>query len=257
MKNTIYDRTDFALYHLDFKDVLPKKGAHACQTFATNPENKEADFFYDHSSGTIFYHQKPIVSTQSWQKKGRHFAENVMAALALGVSQGWDMAIMLEVAKEYRGLKHRCEWVGTLKEVAWYNDSKATTVESVQMAIDAVAPKGHRLIWIAGGRGKGTSYVPLKPFVEKSVKMALLLGEEASLISKALDGCVPVEMVQSLKQAVQRAFELAHPGDVVLLSPACASFDMFKSYEHRGDCFIQYVDELRCKIDSSIEKNEN
>jgi UDP-N-acetylmuramoylalanine--D-glutamate ligase len=256
VKNTIYDRCDFALYSLDFKDLWPNKKAKHYQTFATKPENKEADFFYDHSTRAIFYQQKLLTHTHDWRKKGRHYAENVIAALALGTSQQWDMPTMLAVASQYLGLKHRCQWVATIQGVAWYNDSKATTVESAQVAIEAVAPEGHRLIWIAGGRGKGTSYTPLKAWVEKTVKCALLLGEDAHLIAKALENCVPVVFVQSLQEAVQKASAWANSGDVVLLSPACASFDMFKNFEDRGDCFIDYVEKLKNQShQSTIHKN--
>lgn len=245
VKNHIYHRANFGLYNVDSVEQ-PSRRTPCFATMSTDPQKREqVDFFYDHAAHTIYHQQKMLAQTQYWHKKGKHYAENVMAALALGLSQGWNLEKMLEVAKVYIGLKHRCQWVATIKEVAWYNDSKATNVESVQMAIDGVAPSGQRLIWIAGGRGKGTSYAPLKPYMEKSVKVALLLGEEADNIEQALEGCGSVVKVDNLAQAVQKAYELAEPGDVVLLSPACTSFDMFKNFEQRGDYFIEAVHRLK------------
>jgi len=245
-KNLIYHRAHFGLYNLDHMQFMPAVRTPIYQTFATNPAFKqEADFFFDVESQTIYHQQKVLAQTVYWHKKGKHYAENVMAALALGLHQGWDMAKMLAVAQTYIGLKHRCQWVATIKEVAWYNDSKATNIDSVLSAITGVAPQGRQLIWIAGGRGKDTDYHALKPAVQQHVKTALLIGEEAEAISNALRDCVPVEFIEDLDQAVQRAYDIAKPGDVVLLSPACTSFDMFKNFEERGDCFIRNVNALK------------
>jgi UDP-N-acetylmuramoylalanine--D-glutamate ligase len=247
VKNLIYHRAKFGAYNLDQSELLPTRRTPNYQTFSVRPDHLEADFYYDAGSQTIFHHQKPLVQTHYWHKKGRHYAGNVMVALAIGLNQDWGMKAMLEVAQQYIGLKHRCQWVATINEVAWYNDSKATNVDAVLSALEGVSPDGYKLIWIAGGRGKDSDYSPLKSLVKKVVKTALLLGEEAEPISDALDQCVPIEIVHDLEEAVKRAYVIAKPGDVVLLSPACASFDMFKNFEARGDCFMQAVNDLKSR----------
>lgn len=240
-KNAIYDRSAFAVYNLDQKELWPEKQSLAHATFASLDANNGADYYYNHKNKTIYFRQKPLADISDWHKQGRHYAENVMAALAIGHSQGWDFNIMLEVAKSYRGLRHRCQWITTRNDVKWYNDSKATNIASAIKAIEGVSPAGKKVIWIAGGRGKNSIYHELAPYVKTYVKQALLIGEEAQPIEEAIIHLTKVLRCQSLPEAVRMAADLAECGDVVLLSPACASFDMFDNYEHRGDVFEQSV----------------
>lgn len=126
--------------------------------------------------------------------------------------------------------------------VAWYNDSKATNVGAAIAAINGT--QANKIILIAGGQGKGQDFTPLKDVVKNKVKHLILLGEDAELLNKELSDCTDVSFVENLSQAVSKANEIAVAGDAVLLSPACASFDMFTGYEQRGDMFVIAVNEV-------------
>jgi len=128
--------------------------------------------------------------------------------------------------------------------VEWVNDSKATNVDSTVVGL-AAFPAGHpHVVLILGGRGKRAPYAPLRSLCPERVKLVLTIGEDAPTISRELDGAAPIEPAGTLAAAVTRAAAIAAPGDVVLLSPACASFDQFRSYEHRGESFRQLVEAL-------------
>jgi len=175
---------------------------------------------------------------------GRHNLSNVMAALALGLVAGLPMDIMLAVAREFRGLPHRCEFIRRLDGVDYINDSKGTNVGATVAAIRSLVPSQGRILLIAGGDGKGADFSPLAEPVARCCRKVLVLGADAGRLASALGDSVPVERVQNLAGAVARAREAARPGDRVLLSPACASFDMFRSYQERGDQFRQLVEAL-------------
>ena len=153
------------------------------------------------------------------------------------------MEKMLATLKEFPGLSHRCQWVAEKKGVNWYNDSKGTNVGACIAAVNGLGGKG-KIILLAGGQGKGADFSPLKQPLLAYGQLAILFGEDAGLIDEALNGAVMTVTVASLEDAVRLADEKANSGDVVLLSPACASFDMFSNYEERGDAFIHCVGEL-------------
>ncbi len=170
---------------------------------------------------------------------GRHNALNALAALALVSSVAKVTPAVLDAAKAFRGLPHRMQRVADEGGVLYVDDSKGTTVAATEAALAGL----HRpVILIAGGDGKGQSFVPLKPSVERSCKAVLLIGRDAPLVARGLAGTtVAVEQVETLERAVDRATALARPGDAVLLSPACASLDQFASYVQRGERFAQLV----------------
>lgn len=178
---------------------------------------------------------------------GKHNVANALAALALGSAAGLDMKAMLESLKSYRGLPHRCQWIGTWREVEWFNDSKGTNVGATLAAIEGLADvdssmNGSRqLILIAGGLGKGQDFSPLRAVVSEKVKHTLLIGEDALRLQEFMKEST---VCNTLQQAVKLAAELAHGGDRVLFSPACASFDMFAGFEDRGDQFVTTVKAL-------------
>lgn len=174
---------------------------------------------------------------------GRHNMANALAALALGHALGLPRAPMLEALRSFKGLKHRCQWVAERGGVAWYNDSKGTNVGATVAAIHGLAGSG-RVILLAGGVGKGADFSDLAPVMAAHGAAAILFGEDAPALAQALQGAVPLQRAASLQDAVLQAHALARAGDVVLLSPACASFDQFRNYEHRGEVFIQAVQEL-------------
>jgi UDP-N-acetylmuramoylalanine--D-glutamate ligase len=173
---------------------------------------------------------------------GRHNRENicaaVMAAIAAG-GNGPDIQIALD---RFKGLSHRIEFVQTLNGVTYVDDSKATNVDAVYRALESFMEP---VVLIMGGRDKGGDYGILEKMIQNHVKRLILLGEASDLIAASLGNLVPTVRVSSMQEAVIKACQAASPGDVVLLSPACSSFDMFRSYVHRGDVFQREVKKLR------------
>lgn len=173
---------------------------------------------------------------------GEHNIANALAALALGEAVHIPMSVMLQTLKEFKGLPHRCQLVSKHQDVAWYNDSKGTNVGATLAAIDGLgAAITGKIILIAGGVGKGQDFKPLSPALAKYGKAVILIGEDASKIDAAITANIHKIYATTLIDAVQQAQTLASAGDAVLLSPACASFDMFKHYEDRGQQFVSAV----------------
>jgi UDP-N-acetylmuramoylalanine--D-glutamate ligase len=176
---------------------------------------------------------------------GLHNAANALAALALCHAIGLPMPPLLAALREFRGLPHRVELVAERGGVRWYDDSKGTNVGSTVAALAGLHDQGTaggRLVLIAGGEGKGQDFSPLAPAVAATTRAVLLIGRDAPLIEKALAGSgMAMRRAASLEEAVQLAAAVAQPGDAVLLSPACASFDMFRNYKQRGEVFCAAV----------------
>jgi UDP-N-acetylmuramoylalanine--D-glutamate ligase len=173
---------------------------------------------------------------------GEHNLSNALAALALGTSVGLPMDAMANALKSYKGLRHRCQHIRSVDGVDYINDSKGTNAGAAQTAISSIgANLDGKVLLIAGGDSKGADISGLLEPMQKFGKLALLFGQDAELIEAVLKDKVETLRVANLEQAVQQAKARAEEGDAVLLSPACASFDMFKSYEQRGDMFEQEV----------------
>lgn len=187
--------------------------------------------------------KQPLLPVSELRIAGQHNVANALAALALGHALGLAWEPMLATLRSFKGLKHRCQWVANLSNVPWYNDSKGTNVGATVAAIQGLARQG-RVILLAGGVGKGADFSELAPVMAAHGHSAILFGEDADRIAQVLQPVVPVLHARSLQHAVELAHGSAVAGDVVLLSPACASFDMFRNYEHRGDIFVQAVQEL-------------
>ncbi len=175
---------------------------------------------------------------------GHHNISNVMAALALGHAAGLPMDVMLETARHFKGLPHRCEWVRRVADVDYINDSKGTNAGATAAAIESLAPENGKILLIAGGDGKGADFSLLKEPVAENCRAVILIGTDAGRMAEALDGLATVHLEDSLADAVNKAASVALAGDRVLLSPACASFDMFRDYMDRGDQFRQLVEQL-------------
>ena len=183
-----------------------------------------------------------LLNTQALRIAGKHNQANALAALALGDAMGIPMNVMLDVLREFPGLPHRTQWVATVNGVSWYNDSKGTNVGATVAAVTGMP--GTKVL-IAGGDGKGADFTPLKAMaVNHDVKAVVLIGRDGPIIATALDGVVPVSYATDMLDAVNQANDLSSPGDCVLLSPACASFDMFTNYVARGNAFEQAVKRL-------------
>jgi len=187
--------------------------------------------------GTLMLGEKPILQRAALPIRGAHNVSNALAACALARSAGAAFQELAEGLRSFRGLPHRLELVATRRGVDWLDDSKGTNVGAT---IAALRGLGRKTILILGGEGKGQDFSPLRPVVAEFAKSVLLIGRDAPLIEKALSG-VKSETAKTLEAAVHRAAVLAEPGDAVLLSPACASFDMFRDYKHRGEVFAAAV----------------
>ncbi len=169
---------------------------------------------------------------------GRHNAANALAALALGEALELPRAAMLATLREFPGLPHRTEWVAEIAGVRYVDDSKGTNVGATLAAVSGYTGP---LLLIAGGEGKGQDFGPLAAALRGKVRHAFLIGRAAHALGAALAGSCELDYCATLEQAVAQAARAAHPGDTVLLSPACASFDMFRDYAHRGEVFAAAV----------------
>jgi UDP-N-acetylmuramoylalanine--D-glutamate ligase len=176
--------------------------------------------------------------------RGLHNVENVLAAFAAGLACGAEPDSMRRTVKAFKGVEHRIEFVASIDGVSFYNDSKATSVDATVKAVEALSEGEGKTVLILGGRGKNAPYEPLLPLIAKSVRALVLIGEDAANIESQLGGSAPIVQADSMEDAVGKAAAAAEAGDSVLLAPACASFDMFKSFEHRGGVFKRAVSEL-------------
>jgi UDP-N-acetylmuramoylalanine--D-glutamate ligase len=176
--------------------------------------------------------------------RGRHNRENAMAAVLSARLLGVPGAAVQAGLDAFPGLPHRLELVSERGGIEWVNDSKATNVDSTLVGLSAFPPAAPRVVLIMGGRGKGAPYASLRSLFEGRVKALLTIGEDAPRIESELGGACPTEGCGTLDEAVRRAAGIASPGEVVLLSPACASYDQFRSYEERGEAFRRHVMEL-------------
>lgn len=186
--------------------------------------------------------------------RGLHNVENVLAGFAAGLACGADPESMRETVANFKGVEHRIEFVAEIEGVKFYNDSKATSVDATSKALEALSESEGKTIVILGGRGKNAPYAPLIDLIESSVRAVVLIGEDADNIESQLRGHVEMIRAGSMEDAVRKGFEAAESGDSVLLAPACASFDMFNSFEHRGEVFKTAVRENKLQV---VQKSTN
>ena len=198
-------------------------------------------------------HIQRLMPADALRIRGRHNAINALAALALASAAGCSLAPMLYGLREYRGEPHRVELVGLVQDVEYFDDSKGTNVGATVAALQGLGAD-RPLVLILGGEGKGQDFSPLAGPVARHARAVLLIGRDAGLIRAALqDSGVPLLDATSMDDAVQQAAGLAHAGDAVLMSPACASFDMFDNYEHRARVFCDAVAALAEQAGTSLE----
>ena len=181
-----------------------------------------------------------IMPASGIRMAGQHNLTNALAALALGEAVGIPLDNMIDTLGEFQGLSHRMQHVAEKGGVRWFNDSKGTNVGATLAAIEGV---DDRLVLIAGGDGKGADFTPLAAAMQGKGRGAVLIGKDAALLESVLQGVVPVRFAEDMPQAVMLAADMSQPGDSVLLSPACASTDMYRNFEMRGEAFIQAVRE--------------
>ena len=185
--------------------------------------------------------ERVLLNVDEMKLRGLHNVENVAAAFAAGIAAGASVASMNATAKRFDPVEHRLEFVAEIDGVKFYNDSKATSVDATLKALEAFAHEAGKVILILGGRGKKAPYAPLEPLIRTKVRKLVLIGEDAETIEKELGESAPLERASDMEDAVARSFAAAEKGDVVLLAPGCASFDMFESFEHRGRVFKEEV----------------
>jgi UDP-N-acetylmuramoylalanine--D-glutamate ligase len=189
----------------------------------------------------LMHAAEPLLPVAQLKIRGAHNAANALAALALGDALNLPRAAMLAELTEFAGLPHRSQWVAAVNGVTYIDDSKGTNVGAT---LAAVAGMPGPLVMIAGGEGKNQDFSPLAAAFRGKVRHTVLIGRDAPRLARALAGVCTLEICTTLPQAVQAATHAAHPGDTVLLSPACASLDMFSDYAQRGRVFAQAVQEL-------------
>lgn len=185
-------------------------------------------------------HAEKLLPLKEIRLRGKHNLENILCAVAMAWADGVKASCLAEVLRTFNGVRHRLEEVAESKHILYINDSKGTNPDSTIKALEAF---DQPVVLIAGGRAKGGSYAAVAELISQRVKELVLLGEAREIIKAAVMefGYKNIHEVEDLAAAVYKAHELAEPGDVVLLSPACASWDMFASYEHRGDLFCELV----------------
>jgi UDP-N-acetylmuramoylalanine--D-glutamate ligase len=217
-----------------------------CWTFGLNkPDFHGFGLREENGEKYLAFQFDNLMPVRELKIRGAHNQSNALAALALGHAVGLPMESMLNSLRSFGGLEHRCQWLREREGVSYYDDSKATNVGAALAAIEGLgADIAGKLVLIAGGDGKGADFSGLRAPVTAHCRAVVLIGRDAELIAQALGDDVALIRVATLDEAVQRCAEIAQAGDAVLLSPACASFDMFKNYEERGRLFAQAVGDL-------------
>ncbi len=205
-------------------------------------QHERADFHISQGvDAGIVVQGETLINVDQVRLKGRHNLAKCLAATALALQAGISRNAIVQALQSFAGLPHRSQWVAEINGVTWINDSKATNPGAARAAIEGL---DEPIILLAGGQSKGADLQSLCETVREHLCCMLVFGEDAELIQSSLTGCCAIERVDDLAAAVRRATEIAQPGDVVLLSPACASFDQFSGFAQRGERFMQLVREV-------------
>jgi UDP-N-acetylmuramoylalanine--D-glutamate ligase len=200
--------------------------------------------------------ERVLMTRDEMNLRGMHNVENVLAALAAGLACGAAPESLRETVRRFQPVEHRLEEVAEINGVRFINDSKATSVDATMKALEAFADEPGKVVLILGGRGKQAPYSPLTDLIKSCVRKMILIGEDAKTIEAEIGDAAPYERASDMHDAVAKSFAAAEPGDVVLLAPACASFDMFDSFEHRGRVFKQEVSSLKFQVSSLANQLE-
>ena len=221
---------------------MTKVNRHVTRFTLNRPAENEFGVLHENGESWLMFEDRHLMPVSEMKIQGQHNVANVLAALALGKAAGLDEEHMLKVLRNWAGLPHRCQWVAEQNGVDWYNDSKGTNEGATVAAIKSFADRP--IILLAGGDAKGAKFVELATAAEGRVRLAILFGKDALLLEQKLESVTTVECVKDISQAVSSAFHYAKKDDLVLLSPACSSLDMFANYQERGQAFASAVKEL-------------
>ncbi|WP_455207555.1 UDP-N-acetylmuramoyl-L-alanine--D-glutamate ligase [Kaarinaea lacus] len=249
-KQHIYRNCHYRVYNRD--DVLgtemmkhgDRRAEDTIVSFGMGIPPSDSDFGIEHRDGQswLMKGKQALLPTDEMSLPGRHNQANALAALALGEAMNIDLGNMLQVLRNFVGLPHRMQLVAISRDVSWYNDSKGTNVGAT---VSAIAGMPGNKILIAGGDGKGADFGPLREAViANNVRLVILIGKDADRIAGVLSGVVQLERAENMSAAVMLASKHAKAQEKVILSPACASFDMFNDYQHRGEVFMEAVRNL-------------
>lgn len=241
VKRTIYAKANRCVANLDDARTHPEPARSGTQWFSLQDTNADYTVQQLEDGSALFAQQQCVLMTEELSVPGQHNVANALAVLALLQPLQLSLAELKLGLTTFKGLAHRTEFITELNGVRWFNDSKGTNVDACMKAVEAMPGP---VVLIAGGQGKGVDFSSLREVVTRRVKAVVLLGEDGPLLRKALSGTTELFDVSTLPEAVQLAQELAVSGDAVLLSPACASFDMFDNYMVRGDVFRESVERL-------------
>lgn len=238
-KLRIYAGAGTCVYNRDDSNTVPGQGDSRALSFGlSEPRDGEFGVIADAHGEWLAYGREHLIATASIPLAGRHNQANVLAALALVHAVGLPIQEAVGALASFRGLPHRMVLVAEHQGVRWYNDSKGTNVGATTAALSGLTEP---VVLIAGGLSKDADFTPLRDVLRRHVRAVVLIGRDAPLIEQAIGDVVPAQFAANMADAVRRAAALARRGDSVVLSPACASFDMFKGFEHRGEVFTQAV----------------
>ena len=242
--------SDTAVLNADDETVSSWAGGLEARTvwFSTKRELERGFFLRGRDLILQTDEERVIVKADEMKLRGIHNVENVLAACAAASATGASVESMRQTVKDFEPVEHRLEFVRELNGVKFYNDSKATSVDATLKALEAFASENGKIVLILGGRGKKAPYEPLSHLIKAKVRKLVLVGEDAETIVRELGGHAAFDRARDMKDAVRLSFAAAAPGDVVLLAPACASFDMFESFEHRGRVFKDEVQSLTSNV---------
>jgi UDP-N-acetylmuramoylalanine--D-glutamate ligase len=201
--------------------------------------------------------ERVLMNRDEMQLRGTHNVENVLAAFAAGLACGAAPESLRETVRRFKPVEHRLEEVADVNGVRFVNDSKATSVDATLKALEAFADDPGKVILILGGLGKKAPYTPLAELIKARVRKMILIGEDAKTIESELGSVAAFEHASDMRDAVTKGFHTAEAGDVVLLAPACASFDMFESFEHRGRVFKEEVQKIATETQRHRDEKPN
>ena len=237
-KLNLYEYCQYSVVNLNEPLV---KGVEGDSSYAIEEVTQSCEFSAKKvgSVYTLYQGEDILMTSNDLMVVGRHNVENVLAALTLGHQVGLSVEEMIQVAKSFTGLPHRLEWVANLSGVDYFNNSKSTNAISTITAIEALSDRYKSIVLIAGGIAKKEDYSKLFQLISEKINAVILIGESATLFSQQINGC-PVSIVESMKQAVISSKAIAKEG-AILLSPGCASFDMFVDFNERGEVFKRHV----------------